>query len=281
MSYTAIGYALALIVGGYAALVAIAFVFQDRLLYLPGVPSRTLTATPASVGLDFEEVTLETVDGVRLHGWHVPARAARGTLLFFHGNAGNISHRLDSLALFHELDLDVLIIDYRGYGRSTGQPSEAGTYDDAEAAWRHLTAGRGIDPRRIVVFGRSLGGAVGARLAARHRPGTLIVESGFTSAPELAAEVYPFLPARRLTRFEYATERALRSVECPVLIAHSRDDEIIPYRHGRRLFEAAHEPKRFLEMSGGHNEGFLVSGARYRDGLRAFIEAHLPAAPAT
>src|SRR3989304_3884004 len=266
---------IVLLVGGYVALVFILFFFQSHLLYLPNVPSRDVIVTPDGRGLAYESVTIATGDGVTLDGWFVPARQARGVLLFFHGNAGNISHRLDSLKIFNELGLATLIFDYRGYGRSEGEPSEEGTYRDAEAAWRFGTEGRHIPPREVVLFGRSLGAAIAAHLATRHTPGALIIESAFTSVPDLAAELYPFLPARWLARFRYPTAADLRSVSCPVLIVHSRDDEIIPFAHAQRLFAAAREPRRLLEIRGGHNDGFLVSRPTYVEGLDAFLKVSL------
>jgi fermentation-respiration switch protein FrsA (DUF1100 family) len=267
---------LLFVLGVYLALGLVLYVSQSRLLYYPNVPSRAVVATPARIGLAYEEVAFVAADGVRLHGWFLPAGAApRGVLLFFHGNAGNISHRLDSLAIFHRLGLSVLIFDYRGYGRSEGKVTEAGTYLDAEAAWRHLTETRGIPEDSIVLFGRSLGAAVAARLATRRRPRALILESGFTSVPDLAARYYRIFPVRWLTRFRYDARAALGAVQCPVLIAHSRDDEIIPVAHGRALFAAAAEPKAFLELGGGHNDGFLASGRTYTDGLAAFLARHL------
>lgn len=266
---------LVLIVGGYVALLVYLYFFQAHLLYLPNLPSREVVATPEAVGLAYEPVTIVTEDGVPLDGWFVPARQARGVLLFFHGNAGNISHRLDSLKVFHELGLATLIFDYRGYGRSRGQPSEEGTYRDAQAVWRYMAEERQTVPKDIVLFGRSLGGAVAGYLATMHAPAALIIESGFTSVPDLGAEVYPFFPVRRLARFRYETEAYLRSVSCPVLIVHSRDDEIVPFAHGRRLFAAANEPKQLLELRGGHNDGFLVSGQAYVDGLDTFLKTHL------
>ncbi|HSG94905.1 MAG TPA: alpha/beta hydrolase, partial [Afifellaceae bacterium] len=198
-----------------------------------------------------------------------------GVVLFFHGNAGNISHRLDSLRIFNALNLDTLIFDYRGYGRSDGKVSERGTYRDGEAAWRYLTVERGIAAEDIVLFGRSLGAAIATYVASRHTPGALIVESGFVSVPDMAANLYPWLPARRLARIKFPAGDYLRAVSCPVLIVHSRDDEIIPFEQGRKLFERALEPKHFLELRGGHNDGFLVSGRRYLDGLDNFLAASL------
>ena len=259
----------------YVTLGVFMYFFQPRLLYLPGVPSRAHMATPQAIGLDYEPVRIETGDGVTLDAWFIPAANPRGTLLFFHGNAGNISHRLQSIAIFHELGLSVLIVDYRGYGASTGEPSEDGTYADALAAWRYLTETRGVPANRIILFGRSLGSAVAANLASRTTPTALILESAFTSAPDLAADHYWFFPARWLTRFRYDTRTALASIGCPLLLVHSRHDEIVPFAHGRALLDAAREPKQFLELRGGHNDGFVVSGRAYRDGLDAFLTAHV------
>jgi len=264
-----------LVAAGYAAVLLGLYAFQSRLVYFPNMPSRALGPGPDSIGLAYETVEIITEDGIRLDAWYVPAREARGTVLFFHGNAGNISHRLDSLRVFNQLGLSTLIFDYRGYGRSEGKVSEQGIYRDAEAAWRHLTGERGIPAAEIVLFGRSLGAAVAASVASRHRPGALIIESGFVSVPDMAAELYPWLPARWLARIGFPTGDFLKSVSCPVLVVHSRDDEVIPFGHGLRLFEIAREPKQLLELRGGHNDGFLVSGRRYLDGLDAFLAAAL------
>ena len=253
----------------YLVLAAYLYVFQADYVFFP---SRVLYATPADEGLRFDDVRLEADDGVSLHGWFVPAPDARLTMLFLHGNAGNISHRLDSLRLFHELGLSTLILDYRGYGRSAGGPSEEGTYRDATAAWRYLVEERGIPPQRIVVFGRSLGGGVAVWLASQETPRALIVESTPTSIPDMGAGVYPFLPVRLLARIHYDSLRRIPEVGCPVLVVHSREDEIIPFEHGRRLFSAAREPKAFLAIRGDHNGGFLLSGAEYVQGLADFLD---------
>ncbi|MCW8906364.1 MAG: alpha/beta hydrolase [Sedimenticola sp.] len=265
---------LLVLAGLYATLVAAVYLGQSSLLYLP---SRTLAATPAQIGLDYEALHITTGDGVRLHGWYLPATRSRGTLLFFHGNAGNISHRLDSLRIFHDLRLNVLLFDYRGYGESEGHPDEAGTYHDAEAAWDYLVTQRGESPRRIVLFGRSLGASVAAWLAARREPAVLILESAFISVPELAADLYPWLPARWLARLHYPTRDYLAQARSPVLVAHSPQDEIIPYRHGQAVYRAAPEPRQFLPMLGDHNSGFLQTGAHYRETLEQFLTRHLPA----
>jgi uncharacterized protein len=248
------------------------YFFQNRLLYFP---TREVRGAPEQIGLAFEEATLKTKDGVNLDGWYIPADSAKATLLFCHGNAGNIGDRLESIAQFHRLGLAVFIFDYRGYGKSTGRPDEKGTYLDAEAAWDYLTIEKGIDPKTIVIFGRSLGGAIATWLAAQHRPGALIVESSFTSVPDVAARHYPYLPVRFLSRYQYNSLETIARVTAPVMIAHSPDDNLVPYRHGEALYAAANEPKEFLKLSGSHNEGFLQSAQLYENGLSAFIQKHI------
>lgn len=257
----------------YGAVLALLFAFQSHLVYYPSV-GREMTATPAARGLSYEPVTIATEDGERLAAWWVPAPGARGAVLLFHGNAGNISHRIDYLAMFHRLGYSTLIVDYRGYGESTGSPSEEGTYRDALASWRHLTATRGVRPQDIVIVGESLGGAIASWLAARQAPRALILASSFTSVNDLGAEIYWFVPVRLISRFGYDTLANLRNVRVPVLIAHSRDDEIVPFSHGRKLFAAANEPKEFLEMRGGHNEGFIFAREEWIRAVGGFLDRH-------
>lgn len=256
----------------YLAVAGFLWVAQPRLVYYPDFPTRELARTPAQAGLDYEDVRLRTDDGVALHGWYVPAPAPGApVVLFFHGNAGNIGDRLDTLRLLHEAGAATFIIDYRGYGRSGGSPDEAGTYRDAEAAWHWLTDTRGTAPRRIVLLGRSLGGPIAAHLAARRRPAGLILESTFTSLPDLAAEHYPWMPVRLLTRYRYDTAGYLAEVACPVLVVHGRDDELVPFAHAERLAELRPPVVELVALRGGHDDAFLVSRARYHDSLAAFL----------
>lgn len=263
---------LLLIAGGYLVIVAFVYATQGSMLYLPGVPGRELTATPDDLGLAYEDVVLETSDGVSVHGWFVPADSER-VLLYFHGNAGNIAHRLYSIREWRDLDLSVFIIDYRGYGQSGGKPGEQGLYKDGEAAWRYLTDERGVAPDDIVLFGRSLGGSVASWLATRENPAALIVESSFTSVPDIGQEAYPWLPVKWLSRYRHPTRDHVAQANGPILVIHSRDDEIIPFHHGEAIFDAANEPKRFLEIRGGHNDGHALSARVYRDGMRDFLNS--------
>jgi fermentation-respiration switch protein FrsA (DUF1100 family) len=256
---------------GYVLLGLLLYVMQEKMIFLPDMPGRSLDYSPANIGLEFEDVRIETEDGVLLHGWYVPATEPRGAVLFLHGNAGNISHRLDSIAIFHDLALDTLIIDYRGYGQSEGKPGERGIYLDGRAAWSYLVGERGQDPQRIVIFGRSMGGAVAARLARNYAAAGVVVESSFTSAVDMAGRLYPFMPVRLVTRLDFPVASDLAGSLGPVLVVHSRNDEIIPFAMGQSLYDAAPDPKQFLELAGDHNGGFLLDEAHYRSGLGKFL----------
>ncbi len=260
----------------YLGVVLLVYFGQPRLVYFP---EKQLSITPEAIGLDYTSVNIATSDGETLHGWWMSVPDAKGTVLFFHGNAGNISHRINYLEMFKRLGYNTLLFDYRGYGQSSGVPSESGTYLDAQAAWRYLTETRGIAPAQIVLFGESLGGAVAAWLAVQEKPGLLALASTFTSVPDLAAEIYPFLPVRWISRFDYDTRKSLQSVTCPVFIAHSPQDEIIPFEHGQQLFQAAPEPKQFLELEGGHNIGFIFMQPLWIKSLGAFMDENLNSSP--
>lgn len=234
-------------------------------------PYATLDQTPAEWGLVYEDVFLDTEDGVRLHGWYIPRHGSKQALLFFHGNAGNISHRGASVEIFHRLGLNVFIFDYRGYGKSQGKPDEKGLYKDARAAWRYLSKERGFGQEEIILFGRSLGGAVAAELAAEIQPGGLILESTFSSAKDVANAVFPVLSRLIFLRYDFDTATHVRRVACPVLVLHSPDDEIIPFRLGEKVFQAAKEPKSFVKMRGDHNSGILMSQPDYERALGVFV----------
>ncbi len=257
----------------YLSLAAVLYLLQGRLLY---IPFREIAVTPDQVGIAYEEHRLTAADGKTLAAWWLPVENSRGVLLFCHGNAGNISHRLYPAQLFQKLGLSVLLFDYRGYGKSQGEPSEEGTYLDADAAWRFLREHKGIPPEKVLVFGESLGGAVAADLAWRCRPAGLILQSTFTSIPELAGKLYPLLPGRWLSRFQYRTIDKIGGIACPKLIVHSREDEIVPFSHGRALFEKAAEPKHFLEIRGTHNETLAPADETYPRDVERFLRTVFP-----
>ncbi len=239
-------------------------------------PMRELTSSPSDAGLEYREVYLTTGDGVRIHAWHIPGET-RTTLLWLHGNAGNISHRVGNIAALNRLTgLGVLIVDYRGYGLSGGSPSERGFYADAEAGFDYLVAEIGLDPEEeIVLFGRSLGVGVAAEMATRHRVRAVVLESGFTSVPDMARVGTPrlvVLLALPLIDARYETLSKIGRVRSPVMIVHGEADEIVPLDMARRLFEAAPEPKRMYTVPGAsHNDTYQVGGAAYFAAIREFV----------
>ena len=259
------------VVVAYVALVAVVWLLQDRFIFFPQT-GREIVSTPSERGVPYDDVVIATRDGQKLNAWWVPADSARGAVLLFHGNAGNISHRIDYALMFRRLGYSTLLVDYRGYGRSTGTPTEEGTYIDADTAWRWLTNTQRVPERHIVLFGESLGGGVASWLAARHEVRALILASTFTSAVDLGSELYPFLPVRFVSRIRYDTIRRLRDVRAPVLVIHSPDDDIVPFRHGRRLFDAARDPKAMLEVAGGHNDGFVFVREEWVAKLAEFLK---------
>ena len=277
---------------GYCAIVLLVYLFQSRLVFFPDT-AREFSATPQTYGLAFESAQIRTVDGETLHGWWIPAEggspaggsttqgwttggsATRGIVLLFHGNAGNISHRIDYAQMFNRMGYACLLVDYRGYGKSSGSPSEEGTYQDALAAWNWLQS-RGAKPGDVVIAGESLGGGVASWLAAQHAPRALLLMSAFTSIPGLAAKIYPFLPVRLISRISYDNLANLRRIKAPVLIAHSRGDEVVPFAHGEALYAAAGEPKQFLELQGSHNTGFIFARVDWVRAVEKFLEQQRP-----
>ena len=240
-------------------------------------PTARLAVTPAAAKLPFEDVALTTTDGVRLHGWYVPAPDARATLLFFHGNAGNISHRISSIEIFHDLGLSVFIFDYRGYGQSEGKLSIGGTALDARAAWLWLTEEKKVSPEKIVVFGRSLGGAIAMELTRSVTPGAVILESTFSSLPDMIRIQFLAPLARLVIGDVWNSAEAASTLTSPALCIHSSDDWTVPYRLGKRLHDALASEKTFVEIHGDHNEGFLDSYDIYVTALDAFLTKYFGA----
>ena len=242
---------------------------QPQMIFFP---MSELYQTPADWGLEYEDVTLNTEDDVQLHGWYLQKRESEQVLLFFHGNAGNISHRRDSIQVFHRLGLNVLIIDYRGYGQSEGKPSEQGLYRDATAAWRYLTEEKGFEPENVIIFGRSLGGAVAAKLAAGVQARGLILESTMSSAGDFARAVFKILSRLVVIRYDFNTAQHIQRVNYPVLVLHSPEDEIMPFHLGKKVYELANQPKQFVHMRGDHNNGFLRSQPEYQQELDSWLK---------
>ena len=273
---------VALLVVGFLAFIML---FEDRFIYFPAkYPEGAWDVARRGA---VEDVWFQAADGVRLHGWYCTPQASAGappspaaprmTLLWFHGNAGNITSRYAMVERLTALPAEVFIIDYRGYGRSEGSPSEQGLYADARAAWDYLTTTRKVPAANIVVYGDSLGGAVAIDLASKVEPAGLIVQSSFTSIADMAAEVMPFVPGFILrTKMDSLTK--IKGVRAPKLFIHSPADEMVPYRLGRQLYDAAPEPKQFHEVAGAsHNETDTVGGRAYFEAIGNFVRACAPA----
>jgi fermentation-respiration switch protein FrsA (DUF1100 family) len=267
-------WAIALVVLIYLGLLILLRVFESRLIYFPGA-QRSLVLPPAVLDLPVERVEISTDDGVKLVSWAIPATGDSTSfwLLICHGNAGNLSEfdRPVHYAGLRRLGLSLLAFDYRGYGESGGAPSEQGLYKDAEAAYRYLTEVRGVPAERIIIFGHSLGSAVAVNLASRVAAAGLIVEGALTSVIERGAELYPYFPVRWIAASQYRSLEKIKHVRAPKLFLHAIQDDVIPLAHGRRLFEAAPEPKTFVELRGGHGDAFDADSALYFSSIARFV----------
>ena len=252
---------------------------EKSLIYYP---DKYLEATPQDYDLAFEEVFFPTSDGMEIHGWWIPAKAGgagRPVILWMHGNAGNISHRLHNARLLHDrLDVNLFLFDYREYGLSQGEVSEEGTYADAEGALAYLMGRPGLDTSRLIYFGRSIGAAVAVELATRRAPAGLILESPMTSIPAMARAIVPWPPVGPLLSTKYDSLAKIGQLRVPLLVLHGTADEIVPFVQGRKLFEAAGEPKRFYAIEGArHNDTYFVGGEPYLRAWEAFLESLSPA----
>jgi uncharacterized protein len=256
---------LFVVLATYAALLLILWLNESRLLYFPG-PRGPLLDPPASLRLPVERVELRTPDGLRLVAWAMRAEDPGAPwLLICHGNGGNISDagRPYHYAGLRAEGLSLFAFDYRGYGESEGTPGEAGFYLDAESAYHYLRDSLGVPAERIILFGHSLGSAVAVELATRVPAAGLVLDGALTSVPDRAQEIYRFLPVRWLARSRYASRDKIGALTLPKLFLHAEYDEVIPIAHGRRLFAAAPEPKRFVTLAGGHGDAFEADSARY------------------
>jgi len=257
-----------IVFGGYFAVCVFAWARQRAFAYRP---THDVAGSPDDVGLAFEDVTFPSANGRTLHGWMVCTPGARYTLLYCHGNAGNITHRVTSVRDFAARELSVFIFDYAGFGKSSGRPGEKATYNDALGAWDYLVSERGVPPDRIILFGRSLGTAVAIDLATRVDAAAIILESAFTSAPEVGARAYPWLPVKLISRYHYDSLKKVSQLRLPKLYVHSINDRTVPYGMGRRLFGRSREPKHWIKVRGAHDANYLIPGSEYDRELRAFV----------
>lgn len=237
-------------------------------------PDPFLICTPAEAVLDYQDLWFEAVDGVRLHGWLVPAEKNSPLILFCHGNAGNVSHRVDNIRRLHDIGLSVFIFDYRGYGQSSGRITEAGFYLDTEAAY--LKAREHVDRAgvKLVIFGRSLGGIAAVHLGSQYRSSGLILESTFTHMASMAAVHFPLpVPGKLLQNRLNALDK-IGGIQAPILFLHGDVDDIVPIELGRELFDAAKAPKEFITLEGaGHNDTYFVGGQQYFNKIKSFVDS--------
>ncbi len=243
-------------------------------------PDKNVYSTPDDRGLEYDDVTFHTEDGLKLNGWFIPGKTRPQavdnlfTLLWFHGNAGNISHRLENIKMLYDrVPINIFIFGYRQYGKSEGKISEQGTYIDAKAAFEYLHSRKDINHEKIIFFGRSLGSAVAVDLAVEERCCALILETPFTSMKDLAKALYPFLPLGYIIQTKYDSITKIKDVKVPVLILHGDKDELVPIEQGRKLYEAANEPKEFYTIPGAtHNDTYFVGGEEYFNTIRRFVD---------
>lgn len=244
---------------------------EQRSLYHP---SEDIKDTPRAIGVEYEEVYFKAADGTVLNGWFVPAKNARITMLYCHGNAGNSSHRLHKVKFFHEMGVNFFIFDYRGYGKSKGFPYELGLYRDACAAYDYVVSRPDIDKGRIVAYGKSLGAAVAIDLCLRRSVRALMVEGAFLSVLGRAKELYPLLPMKLLVLQKFDNLNKIERITIPKFISHALDDEVIPFAHGEVLYGKAQEPKQFLPFEGLHSDDEFVTSSAYKGALKAFFDKY-------
>ncbi len=238
-------------------------------------PDKALDDRPSNWDLSYRDIKFLTPDGQKLHGWFFPASGKPPVLLFCHGNAGNISHRIENIKFLVKRDISVFIFDYRGYGQSSGRPSEKGIYIDGIAAYDYLTEIEKISPNRIVIFGRSIGSAVAIELALKRKVRCLIIESTFTSTKDMAKTIFPFFIVSPFLPHHYNNIIKIGYVSAPKLIIHGNNDKIVPFTMGEKLFAKATGPKTFLPLNGaGHNDTYIIGGEGYFDALVNFISMY-------
>jgi hypothetical protein len=252
---------------GFGIIFAYIKYIENKNIYFP---AKEIESLPSLTNIPFEDVYIKTADEVKINGWFMPYKEANYTLLFFHGNAGNIGHRLEKINILRELGVNIFIIDYRGYGKSEGKPSEKGFYLDAQASYRYLVDNRKIRPQQIILYAESLGTAIAIDLASKFKVRALIIEGAFSSGKDMARRIYPFIPNFIFSNM-YDSTAKIKNIEAPKLFLHAQDDEVVPLGLAKKLYSFAYEPKEFVELTGGHNQAFLGSQEQYQTTIRSFL----------
>ena len=263
---------IGLLIAVLASLFLLIRYFEKKNLYFP---LRTIEANPSDIGLYYEDIVLTTGDGIDINLWYIPADDSIATIIFCHGNGGNISHRLEKIRMLNGIGLNVLIFDYRGYGSSGGSPSEEGLYLDASAVFGYLVNIRKVPSDRLIVYGESLGAAVAVELAGKHNLAGIIIEGGFSSVKEMGKRVFPFIPSF-IYKSRFDSLSWIKEVNVPKLFFHAREDEVVPLELGRKVYDVASGPKEFVLIDGGHNDAFLVSEEMYIREIKSFTERYGP-----
>lgn len=256
-----------LILGFYLGMVIYVIHVENTRTFFP---ERDILLTPQSLDIEFQDVYLKTADNVKINGWFIPKEGALYTVLFFHGNAGNIGDRVDKIGMFYNMGVNMFIVDYRGYGRSLGRPCEKGMYLDARAAYDYLVNQQGVIPQSIIVYGESLGGGVAVDLTAKAQVGGLILEGSFTNIRDLAKKLYPFLSLFLISNKFNSLEK-IKDVTVPKLFVHSRNDEVVPFSLGEKLYHQALPYKQIVELEGSHNTIHVDSQDKYVSAIKEFI----------
>ncbi len=259
--------AIFLIIFAYLATMTYKFLNQSKYVYFP---TEYIGFSPKDIGLRYEDIYFFASDGTRINGWYIPS-GKEYTLLIFHGNGGNISDRIGLIKIFNKIGLSIFIIDYRGYGKSSGEPSEEGTYLDASGAWDYLVKKKKVNPKKIIVYGRSLGGPIAAKVAKESKPAALVLDSTFTSIKDIGAELYPYLPVNKFFKYDYNTINYLKHVNCPVMVIHSREDDYIPFEHGQKVYDSIQGRKELVVIKGSHNDNIFVSEDIYMEKIDSFL----------
>ena len=234
-------------------------------------PIKNIEDSPLRIGLTFEDIYFPAEDGQNLNAWFLAKKSSDKVLLFFHGNAGNLGHRVDLLGILSALEINIFIFDYRGYGNSSGKPSENGLYEDALGAYKYLIEKKGFSPENIIIYGKSIGTCPAIDLAAKKQIGKLILDSGFSSAVDMGKLIIPILPLKIFMNLEFDSIRKIKLIKCDKLFIHSINDEIVPFKLGKKLYDHASVPKEFISITGSHNGSFYEHSDKLIKKIREFI----------